>query len=114
MLSIRIIVSVFVIFALTRAYLQYKEHNISLTAFVFWVVLWSGILVILQWPDLIETLSEILGVGRSIDALVYLAITFLFYLMFRSYIKIQDLEQEITQIVRKLALKEMFQNTPKK
>lgn len=101
---IQLLMSLFVVFALSRAYLQFRAHNTSLTAFIFWILLWSSSLVVVFWPHLIDYLSNFLGIQRSIDVLVYFGIIFLFYLIFRSYIKIQEMEREITELTRSIAL----------
>ncbi len=104
---IAIIVTIFVLFALSRNYLQFRDNHISGFQFIFWVLIWSLVLVILLWPNLTNRLAQYLGISRGIDVFVYLGIIVLFYLIFRSYVKIEELERDITRLVSELALKDM-------
>lgn len=103
----QILVTIFVLFALSRAYLQFRNNNTSLGSFLFWVLIWGGVLFIVYWPNLFNRVAGVFGIQRSIDVVVYFAIISLFYLIFRSYVKIQELEQNITHIVRQIALKDI-------
>jgi len=51
-------------------------------------------------------LATLTGVGRGVDVVIYVAIIILFYLLYRLYIKIENIEREITLIVREIAILE--------
>lgn len=57
------------------------------------------------WPKISDIIAHKIGVGRGVDALVYVSIVGLFYGMFRLYVKMEFLEHELTSLVRSLALK---------
>jgi len=65
----------------------------------------SAIVVVL-FPSLSGAVAKFMGIGRGVDAIVYTSITLLFYLVFRLYVYLEDIRHEITDLVRKLALKE--------
>ena len=46
-------------------------------------------------------------VGRGVDTAIYFSIVMLFYLLFRSFAKIEDLDRQLTRVVRANALREM-------
>ena len=48
-----------------------------------------------------------MGVGRGVDTAMYLSLLVIFYLLFRSFAKIEDLDRQLTRIVRANALREM-------
>ncbi|MBU1854341.1 MAG: DUF2304 domain-containing protein, partial [Nanoarchaeota archaeon] len=54
-------------------------------------------------------LSGFFGIGRPIDVVIYASIIVLFYLIFRMYVKIESMEQNITKVVREVTI-----NNPKK
>ena len=101
---LQILAVVFALFAVSRAYLRLRESKLSVGQFIFWALLWTGVVGITFIPDALNYFSEALGIRRPIDAVVYFSIVLLFYLIFRLYIKISDVEREITQLVTKLAL----------
>ena len=103
---IKVFVSIFVIFALSRVYLRFKDRAINLLGFVLWNLLWIGIGFVVWLPQVSDILANNVGIARGVDALVYLSIVALFYGMFRIYIKLEFIEREISGLVRGLALKE--------
>lgn len=102
---LQIIIVLFALFALSRAILRFKDGRITKGELFFWSFLWVALVVFVFLPGVIGFISKILGIGRPIDVVVYAAIVILFYLIFRIYVKIEGVEQEITTIVRKVSLK---------
>lgn len=102
---LQIIVVLFVVFAWSRVLLRLRDRKISNWEFAFWSLLWAAVLVVLFMPGITEPIARLLNIGRGIDVIVYLSIVLLFYLMFRIYVKIEGVEQEITKVVRETALK---------
>lgn len=102
----QILLSLFLLFALSRVYLRFKGGNVSFFAFIFWTVVFGSAIVIVLFPFLSGRIANFMGIGRGVDAIVYTSIVLLFYLVFRLYVYLEDLRHEITDLVRKLALKE--------
>lgn len=100
-----IIVVLFVLFAWSRVLLRFRERKISRWEFAFWSILWLVVLVVLFIPSVTQPIAKILNIGRGIDVVVYLSIVLLFYLVFRIYVKIEGIEQEVTKVVRETTLK---------
>lgn len=105
LVALQIIAILFVVFAWSRALLRFKDHKISLTEFVFWSVIWATAIVALALPKTAELISYRLGVERPVDLAVFVSILLLFYLVFRLYVKHEQQTQEITKLVREIALK---------
>jgi small membrane protein len=97
----------FALFAISRTYLQFRAGKLTLAWLFVWVIFWIGTGVVAALPQTTDIAAKFVGVGRGADFLVYIAVIGLFYLMFRLFLKIEDLEREITQLVRKLAIEEI-------
>src|SRR3989344_812355 len=100
----QIAVTLFVLFALSRALLRFKDRKISLGTLLFWAVVWIGALVVLYIPSITMPVARMLNIGRGIDVVVYLSIILVYYLLFRMYVRIEKMEQNITQAVRQSAI----------
>ena len=72
-----------------------------------WSVLWCGVIVVVSWPDLASRFARWIGVGRGVDAVLYLAVITLFYLVFRLAVRQRQIESQLTDLVRALALKDL-------
>ena len=101
---IKIIVSIFVLLVISRTYLRFKEGSINLFSLFLWNILWATIAFFVWWPGLSSSIAGMAGVGRGVDFFIYISIVVIFYAIFRIFLKLEFIEREITQIVRKLAL----------
>lgn len=111
-MSIKLLISTFVLFALSRAILRYRDGSLGLLGLLLWSLVWLGVGGIVWWPDASESLARLIGVGRGADALIYISIVALFYGMFRLYVKLEFIEHEITSLVRNLAVKNPERGKP--
>ncbi|MFH0853303.1 MAG: DUF2304 family protein [bacterium] len=103
---IQIIVVIFALFAISRAIYRFRSKQISLREVFLWIIIWLiGTLVVLL-PSTTDYLARLLGVGRGVDAIIYLSIIGIVYALFRVFVKLEHIEHEITTIVRKAALKD--------
>jgi hypothetical protein len=103
---LQIIVSVFVLFALSRVFLRVRKHELDVREALFWSVIWAGFAVVVWAPITVTILAHTLGLSgkEPIDTLVYLAIVALFYLVYRIHAKQEKLNHELTRLVRAVSL----------
>jgi hypothetical protein len=104
MTLIQILIIAFAIFALTRAVRQFKKGSFSIAWLIFWILFWACAAVVAFLPQTTDVVARLVGVGRGADMIVYLSLIALFYLVFRIYVKIEQVEGEITRLVRGRAL----------
>ena len=104
MQPIQIIAIIFVIFAYSRAILQFRGKKISLKEFFFWSLVWIAAIIFFLVPGFFSIFSEFFGIKRPVDLIIYVSIIVLFYLIFRMYVKIESMEQDITKVVRNSAI----------
>src|SRR3989344_4723253 len=102
--SIQIVLLLFIVFALSRVILRLREKIISTQAAFFWSILWLGAFAGILAPQTTTRIAGYFGVGRGVDVIVYMSLALLFYLIFRTYVMIEDLRHEITYLIRQLAL----------
>ena len=100
---IQIFAIIFSLFALSRVFLRTRDKKLTIPEFAFWMFVWLGLIIAAFFPGLISRVAEIVGIGRGVDIIIYMSIGVLFYLIFRIYVKIEEIEQEITFVVRQIA-----------
>ena len=105
MILIQILLVAFALFAFSRVFLRFKDKRLARNEFIFWAIIWVGAIIILILPNSLSHLSNLLGISRPVDLIIYVSIALMFYLIFRLYVKIETAEQEITKIVREKAIK---------
>lgn len=102
---IEAIFTVFALFAWSRAFLKFRAKLMNQKEIAFWSILWFSAIIIVYIPGKTTTLAHLLGMGRGFDAMVFLAVAALFYAVYRLYIKANEAEREMTELIRKTALK---------
>ncbi len=92
------------ILGLIIAFIRFKEGKSSLRMLSFWIVMWSLIIVVSIYPDSTTFFANIFGIGRGLDLILILGILGCYYLIFKIYTMIEQVESEITNLVREIAL----------
>jgi hypothetical protein len=104
MVLLYVLVVLFVLFAWSRAFYRFREKKITSGQFIFWTLLWVGIVSAVFFQGWTVWIASLLGIGRGADLVVYVSIVLIFYLLFRLYVKTENIEQEITRITGQLAV----------
>lgn len=102
---VKLLVTLFVIFALSRVWLRRRDGSINFGGWLAWSVVWVGVGVFVWLPKISDVAAGKIGIGRGVDALVYFSIIVLYYGAFRLYIKLELLQRDLTALVRALALR---------
>ncbi len=103
---IQIIAVLFALFAWSRALFRFKDHKINHNEFIFWSIVWFGVILIAILPKLIGYFSNYLGINRPVDSVIYASIIILFYIIFRIYVHIDNINRQLTKLTREIAIKE--------
>jgi small membrane protein len=100
----KILFSIFVVFVCISVFQKQQKQLLTYTGAIFWVIFWLAAWVIVLWPVIVQYFADKLDIGRGSDLVSYISIALLFYIVFKLYIKIARIKQNITQIVREVAL----------
>lgn len=106
MLLSQILLSLFLMFALSRVVLRLKDGQLHLGEFLFWFALFVLALIGVIEPRFTTNVAQFLGIGRGADVVVYGSIALLFYMIFRTNILLENLKHEITELIRHEAIRE--------
>jgi len=71
---------------------------------ILWSVLWVAAAVVVLLPDVASRFAGLVGVGRGADAVLYLSVIFLFYLIFRIFLRLDKMDRDITTLVRRVSM----------
>lgn len=104
-IPLQIIVIFFLLFAFSRVWLRTKEGTLGVGMFLFWAIIWVLAILAILKPNLTTEFANKIGVGRGVDAAIYIALLLLFYLNFRNNVQLENLRHEITKLTREIALR---------
>lgn len=105
MLVVQSLLIIFLLFAVSRVVLRFRDKKLHPGEFIFWFGLFIIAAFGVVFPNLTTKIANVLGIGRGADLIIYGSIATLFYLVFRLYILLEDVRHEITAVVRKIALR---------
>ena len=92
--------------ALGLTWRRERQGALSRLGAMLWSALWVAAAVVVLLPDVATSFAAAVGVGRGVDAVLYLAVLFLFYLVFRVFLRLDKIDRDITKLVRKIGLEE--------
>lgn len=71
---------------------------------IVWVMVWMAAAVAILRPELTQTVARALGIGRGKDLVLYCAVLGMLVGFLMVYVRIRELRQDITLLVRQLAI----------
>ena len=102
---VELIVTILVVVMLIKLIADARNSKISVGKLLFWAFVWIALEVIVLIPGLVMFIANLIGIERPKDLPIYASIIILFFLILRIGIKIERIEQEITSLVKNVALK---------
>ena len=102
----QILLLLLVVLSMGLVILKYRQRKIGTLGFMLWLLLWIGAAVVIVFPNSTAVMARLLGIGRGTDLVLYISVILIVYLLFRVYVRLEQVDREMTQIVRALALRE--------
>lgn len=90
--------------AISKSYVDFRSRRESVQMFVLWTITWLAIVTVSLRPTIITILLSRGGGNAGIGTFLGMGIVFLFFLLYRVYVKLERLEQKITNLVQEIAL----------
>lgn len=106
MLYFQLLATVFILFAIQRIYTRYQDARIPRSEVWVWIIFWLIIAAAVWWPQATDKLANILGISRGYELVVASSLALLFYLQFKLFSHVHQLEGQLTDLVRELAVQQ--------
>ncbi|HPQ80573.1 MAG TPA: DUF2304 domain-containing protein [bacterium] len=71
-----------------------------------WIFVWGGIGFVGAWPHAADVVGAWLGIKSGANTVVFLALILIGYVAIRSVFLLENLEQKLSELTRRLALKD--------
>lgn len=105
-MAIQVLIIAFATFAFARVVGKFRAGELTRTALLLWGTFWVAVIAVTLMPDVTTWFARLIGVGRGVDAVIYFAIIFLYYFVFRIFLRLEKLDHDITLLVRKVSIPE--------
>jgi hypothetical protein len=90
--------------AILYSIIRFRDGKMSIGMLLLWILIWLIIIIISIYPNDTNYLASYTGIGRGLDFVLILGILICFYLIFKMYNKIENIEEELTDLVREIAI----------
>jgi hypothetical protein len=112
---IQLTLSVIALFFLGSRIAGFLKRERTQTGFKLIVTLlvWGGILFTSLFPVTVHNLSRSLGFGDNLNTLIFFGFVMVFIILFKLLASIENMERNITEMVRKEALKDIQKQVSK-
>ena len=92
MRAIQIILILISVLVLFKVFLNVKKKRQTAIKGSLWGIIWVSVLVAAIFPQFTTYLASLLGVGRGADLILYSAVLFLSYLLYKQFIRIGKID----------------------
>ncbi|MBI4435819.1 MAG: DUF2304 domain-containing protein [Candidatus Omnitrophica bacterium] len=110
----QILVISYAVLTILNAVFRRQKFQITFWFFASLVLSHLGIIVITLFPNVTYPIAHFFGIGRGADFVLYTAVIIILRILFYLYSQNRRLEQQLTHIVRHLALTEKEGNHSKR
>ena len=84
--------------AISKSYVGVRTRAESFQVFIFWTLTWVAIVIVALFPALVDLVIASFGEKR--------ALVFLYFLVYRIYMRLDHMEQQLVKIVQELSLRD--------
>lgn len=104
MIGIQILAIIFALWMIYFTNLHFRRKEFTRTEFLFWMVLWVGLMLVVLFPGTVGFVLKAFSISRTFDLVVIVGIIVLFGVTFRNYVLLRRLEKRLEMFVRTEAL----------
>ena len=102
--TFQIVFVTFIFISIIRIIRQAKLSLLKPVEIFFLGTIWLAGGTVILFPAITVKLSNFFGIARGVDFIIYTSIIFLYYILYRIYLKLENLSKMIKEITTKIAL----------
>lgn len=91
---------------LVRDFVTWSRAHTSIRVRVIRCLIWAVAAIAIAVPGLVQSVAEMLGIGRGADVVLYLSVLGFVWVTFFLYARCLRLERDLTTLTRHLAIRE--------
>lgn len=108
MLFVKILALFFGLIVIAKTLTDFKKKEENWQMFLFWLIVWSSVIIIAFNPSLISIiLLKLDNQSITVGQIVGIGFVFVLFVVYRVYVKAHRLEKQMSRLIRKIALKDL-------
>src|SRR6266516_4660295 len=93
--------------AISKSYVGVRSRAESFQVFIFWTLTWTAIVIVALFPAIVDIFIASFGEKRAgLGSFFGMALVFLYFLVYRIYMRLDRMEQQLVKIVQELSLRD--------
>ena len=104
MLLYSILVPIIAIIFIGTFLVRYVKGKTSLLTIILWTILWIIVSLFAIFPDISSHFAKVFGITRGLDFVIIVVFAVLVYTIFKLYLKLDNLQDDVNKIVKEVAL----------
>lgn len=101
---IQVLILLFIVYVLVGLGLRVKKRDLTSIMFSLLVLFWGIVGFVVIFPEILDKIADVVGVGRGVDVALYVSVLILFYGMYRIYVRLEKIDRSMTELVRKMSI----------
>lgn len=108
----QIVIAILALFMISQGVKNFIKHESGQTfiKLAVRIIVWGGMATIAIWPNLSNDVALWIGISGNINAVILVGFILVFLMIFKLLSAIERLEQQMTLLTRKTALKDLESN----
>ncbi|MBI4058755.1 DUF2304 domain-containing protein [Candidatus Microgenomates bacterium] len=111
MQSAQIILTAIIVFIIHRTFATYRKGKLTKVFTFLWLLFWLVLLFFIYQQQLLSNIAHFFGVSRGVDLGLYLSVIIIFYLIFKLFSALEEVNQKLTQLIRKDAITNLLKRS---
>src|SRR5580765_1639500 len=92
---------------ISKSYVGFRNRVESIKILLFWVFTWAMIVIVAMFPSVIDFMIASFGGGRTgLGTFFGMGLVFLFFVVYRMYVRLGRIEHNLTKTIQELALRD--------
>ncbi len=104
---LQIIAIIFAIALVYSALIHYRRGELNTSEIVSWVLIWTGVLIVVIFPDLLREFTQTFLFTRLFDLVVVGGFVVVFSVAVKAYFSSKESEKRLEDLVRKISFKDV-------
>ena len=106
-LAYQIIILILCGFLILRSIYLFLRQKKGFREVILAIVIWGSFSLISLFPVVLQNFAHLLGFELGVNALLVISTIIIFFILLRTLLRMDKMQQDITKLVREIALKEI-------
>ncbi|MFS8130970.1 MAG: DUF2304 family protein [Candidatus Dojkabacteria bacterium] len=106
-LAYQLIIIILCAFLILRSIILFLRQKKGIREVILAIVIWGSFSLISLFPVLLQDFAHVLGFELGVNALLVVSTIIIFFILLRTLLRMDKMQNDITKLVRELALKEV-------